>query len=195
MHIANEAKLGGKITQRILAETLRTAGEHDYLFSVNLTAADVESDEERSRIVRLLEANPHSAPRIIFELLESEEFEDYDAVDDFINRVKRHGCKVAIDDFGSGYSNFEKTLKMDIDLLKIDGSLVRRIDHDRHSELIVRTILDFTRYAGIETVAEYVHSRTVFEKVRSLGFDYAQGYFIGKPAPGLLPENDLSSPK
>ena len=191
MHVANEAKLGGKITQRILEETLRTAEDHDYLFSVNFTATDINSGEERSRILRLLEAHPRSASRIIFELLESEEIEDYDTIDEFINQIKRYGCKVAIDDFGSGYSNYEKILKMNIDSLKIDGSLIRRIDHDRHSELIVRTILDFTRYAGIETVAEYVHSPSVFEKVRELGFDYAQGYFIGKPSPGLLPKNDF----
>ena len=71
---------------------------------------------------------------------------------------------------------------MDIDMLKIDGSLIQKIDHDRHSELIVKTILDFAKYAGFETVAEYVHSKSIFEKVEELGFNYAQGYFIGKPS-------------
>ena len=195
IRIANEAKLGGRITLRILRETLRTAQAHPYHFSVNLTAADVASTEDRERIFQLLREHPDPARRITFEILESEEIQDYDTIQEFISQAKRYGCRIAIDDFGSGYSNFEKILKMDIDTLKIDGSLIMRIDHDLHSELIVKTILDFTRYAGIETVAEYVHSRSVLEKVRSLGIDYVQGFFIGKPSPRLLSEPPLPLPE
>jgi len=193
IRIANEAKLGGRITLRILRKTLKTARLHPYHFSVNLAATDIANEEDRTRILELLRENPESSGRITFEFLESEEIQDYEIIEEFINEVKRYGCRIAIDDFGSGYSNFEKILKMDIDALKIDGSLIKRIDHDRHSELIVKTILDFTRYAGIETVAEYVHSRPVLEKVRSLGFDYVQGFFIGTPSPRLLTEREEPS--
>ena len=183
------------ISLRSLHQSFRTAQAHPYHFSVNLTAADVASTEDRERIFQLLREHPDPARRITFEILESEEIQDYDTIQEFISQAKRYGCRIAIDDFGSGYSNFEKILKMDIDTLKIDGSLIMRIDHDLHSELIVKTILDFTRYAGIETVAEYVHSRSVLEKVRSLGIDYVQGFFIGKPSPRLFSEPPLPLPE
>jgi EAL domain-containing protein (putative c-di-GMP-specific phosphodiesterase class I) len=88
---------------------------------------------------------------------------------------------VAIDDFGSGYSNFENILALDIDIIKIDGTLIHRIDHDTHAQLIVRTIVTFAKEAGFKTVAEYVHSESVLQMVRAIGIDYAQGYHIGKP--------------
>ena len=185
IHAASEAKLSGEITLNILRETLRVARNHPYGFSVNISAEDIANTEDRERIIALLEENRDLCPRLTFEILESEEIRDYDLTAEFIGTVKRFGCTIAIDDFGSGYSNFEKILLLDIDLLKVDGSLIRRIDRDRHSELVVQTILDFARHAGWKTVAEYVHSKTVFDKVNAMGFDYIQGYYIGKPSRDL----------
>jgi diguanylate cyclase (GGDEF)-like protein len=182
IHAANEAKLSGEITLNILESTLEMARRYPFEFSVNISAGDISNREDRDGIVDLLERHRDLAPRIILEILESEEIRDYELTAEFITTVKRLGCRIAIDDFGSGYSNFEKILLLDIDILKVDGSLIRRIDRDRHSELIVRTILDFARHAGWETVAEYVHSRPVYEKVKTMGFDYVQGYYIGKPS-------------
>jgi len=178
---ASEAKLSGEITLRILKKTLQVAREHPFNFSVNLSAEDISNEEDRKGIISLLKEHRELCPQITFEILESEEIQDYDLAGEFIRSVKEMGCKIAIDDFGSGYSNFEKILLLDIDLLKVDGSLIRRIDRDRHSELVVRTILDFARHAGWETTAEFVHSKEVYEKVLELGFDYIQGYYIGEP--------------
>ncbi|WP_457605317.1 EAL domain-containing protein [Nitratifractor sp.] len=185
--VATEAKLSGEITLRILEQTLRAAKEYPYDFSVNIASSDINSEEGRQNIIELLSRHRPVCHRIIFEILESEEIDDYERMAEFITSVKRYGCRFALDDFGSGYSNMEKLLKLDLDLLKIDGSLIRRIDHDQHAELIVQTILGFARKAGWQTVAEFVHSRSVYEKVRALGFDYAQGYFIGKPKPKPTP--------
>ncbi len=179
--VAKEAKLSGEITVRILEKTLENAEKYPYFFSVNLEADDIDNFEDRERILSLLDRNPALGKRIIFELLETEKIRDYEIVSDFIDSVKRRGCRIAIDDFGSGYSNFEKLLELDIDILKVDGSLIRRIDYDSHSELIVKTILDFARLARWRTVAEFVHSRSVYEKVSSLGFDDLQGYYLGAP--------------
>ena len=180
---ANEAKLSGEITLKILEQTLRKARQYPlYHFSVNIGADDIAYSEDRKRILALLEAHQEVCPRLVFEILESEQIRDYESTREFLDRIKRFGSKIAIDDFGSGYSNFEQILKLDVDMLKVDGSLIRRIDHDRHSELVVRTILDFARHAGWETVAEFVHSHAVYEKVCELGFDYLQGYYIGKPS-------------
>jgi diguanylate cyclase (GGDEF)-like protein len=179
---AREAKLSGEITREILRKTFVVAQDCPGNFSVNISAEDIEDQENRNEIFALLAHHRDIADKITFEILESEEIGDYEAMNEFIRSVKRFGCEIAIDDFGSGYSNFEKILKLDIDYIKIDGSLIKKIDYDRHTEWIVRTILEFARHAGFKSVAEFVHSKAVYDKVVELGFDYAQGYFIGKPA-------------
>jgi diguanylate cyclase (GGDEF)-like protein len=189
---ATEAKLSSEITQKIFEETLKMADQHPYDFSVNIAATDITDHESRERILRLLRQYRHLARRICFEMLESEEIHDYEAAADFIRQVKSYGCRVAIDDFGSGYSNFEKLLQLDIDIIKVDGSLIRRIDQDSHAELVVRTILDFARHAGWQTVAEFVHSQAVYEKVVAMGFNYAQGYYIAEPRRELQTEPDFA---
>ena len=119
--------------------------------------------------------------KLIFELLESEEIENYSQVEEFINTVKSYGCKVAIDDFGSGYSNFNRILNLNIDYLKIDASIIKNILNDKTSETIVKFIIDLTRDMNIKTIAEFVHSKEIFEKVKELGIDYSQGFYISEP--------------
>ena len=95
--------------------------------------------------------------------------------------IKSFGCSVAIDDFGSGYSNFAHLLKLNPEYIKIDGSLIKNINTDKNSLIIVRTINSFAHDLGIKTVAEYVHSREVFEVLKSIGIDEFQGFYFGKP--------------
>jgi diguanylate cyclase (GGDEF)-like protein len=186
MAMARESKLSAQITDEILGKTLQIARENpDSIFSINLSTRDIEDPRSRRHIIQTIREHIDLAPRLVIEILESDEVDNYETVAEFIAEVKRYGCKIAIDDFGSGYSNFEKLLKMDIDMIKIDGSLITKIDHDRHSELIVRTILDFAKYAELETVAEFVHSKSIFEKVSKMGFDYAQGFYLGEPSKSL----------
>ena len=123
-----------------------------------------------------------ASTRVTFELLESEAVSDFKKLERFISEVKRHGAKIAIDDFGSGYSNFSYLTKMSADYIKIDGSLIRNIDVDKSSLLVVETIVDFAKKLGIKTVAEYVHSSVVMDKVKELGIDYSQGFYIDEPS-------------
>jgi len=180
---AKQAKLSGVITTRILKQTLTIAEKTQATFSVNLSAEDITSEHDKRQIFALLEEYKEIASLIVFEILETEEIEDYEIISEFIRQVKRYGCKISIDDFGSGYSNFEKLLQLDIDIIKIDGSLIKDVDHNTHAELIVQTIVDFAKGAQLVTVAEFVHSKAVLDKVKVLGVDYAQGYYLGEPKP------------
>jgi len=166
-----------------LKKTLEVARKTDATFSVNLSAEDITSVHDQKRIFALLSDYEEVASRIVFEILETEEIEDYEIISDFIRRAKRFGCRISIDDFGSGYSNFEKLLQLDIDVIKIDGSLIKDVDHNTHAELVVRTIVDFARGAQLETVAEFVHFKALLEKVKQLDIDYAQGFYLGEPKP------------
>jgi len=185
MKSAIEAKLSGEITISILKQILKKARSSKYDFSINISSSDIEFYRDKEAIIQTLRENQDVAKRIIFEILESEEIYNYKAIDDFIKEVKEFGCKIAIDDFGSGYSNFEKMLNLDIDILKIDGSLIQNIDTDEHSKLITTTILRFAKSAKIETIAEFVHSESIYKHITKLGFDYAQGFYIGKPTPNI----------
>ena len=182
---AKEAKLSGDITAAILRQTLKIAETCDMTFSVNISAGDIMNIYDRNTIFELLETHRGCSSRIVFEIVESEDIEDYDILGEFIGRIREFGCEIAIDDFGSGYSNFEKLLQLQVDILKIDGSLIKELDTNEHAALVVQTIDDFAKAAGFKTVAEYVHSKSVLDKVRSLEVDFAQGFYLGRPSSEL----------
>ncbi len=186
MSSAMEAKLSGDITICILKQVIEMAKISDYEFSMNISSSDIEFYKDREAIIDILKNNMDITDRIIFEILETEDIHDYDLIDEFIKNIKSLGCMIAIDDFGTGYSNFEKILKLDVDIIKVDGGLIKNIDKDRNSKLITITILNFAKYANCKTVAEFVYSKSLHDEVKRLNFDYAQGYYIGKPSPEII---------
>ena len=99
----------------------------------------------------------------------------------FIQEVRALGAKIAIDDFGSGYSNFQHILTLNVDYLKIDGSLIKDIIVNERTRIVVETIVDFAQKMGAKTIAEFVCNEEILQMVTSLGIDFAQGYYIGKP--------------
>ena len=101
----------------------------------------------------------------------------------FIKNVKRFDAKIAIDDFGSGFSNFEHIVKMDIDYLKLDGSLIKNLHENKEDQMAVEAIVGLAQKLGVETIAEFVCSKMVHEAVKKAGITYSQGYWLGKPEP------------
>ncbi len=183
--VAKMIKLYDKITMTIIEKSLKIFESNNYDFSINLSFEDIHNPEIYDFIIqKLLWSN--MGHRITFELLESEKVNDFDKVMHFFKEIKRYGAKVAIDDFGSGFSNFTYIAKMNPDFLKVDGSLIRDIDNDRNSRLIVETIIDFSGKMGIKTVAEFVHSSTILSIIKQLGIDYSQGYYIDVPSPNII---------
>ena len=88
---------------------------------------------------------------------------------------------IAIDDFGAGYSNFERLLDFEPDILKIDGSIVKNIAKDTYSRNVVETIVTFAKKQKIITIAEFVENEEIFNILYDLGVDYSQGYYFGEP--------------
>ena len=129
--------------------------------------------------------------KLTFEILESESIEDIDAVIAFTNLASKQGCKISIDDFGSGYSNFMHILKLEANYLKIDGSLIKNIHKDKDAKIIVKSIVKFAQELGLKTVAEFVHCQEVQDEILHLGIDYSQGYLLGEPKPELIEEREL----
>ncbi|MEA3228522.1 MAG: EAL domain-containing protein, partial [Campylobacterota bacterium] len=101
----------------------------------------------------------------------------------FIHFVKSKGIKIAIDDFGAGYSNFERLLEYQPDILKIDGSLIKNIASDHFSRDIVETIVTFAKKQNIQVIAEFIENEEIFNIINELDIEFSQGYYIGKPEP------------
>ena len=183
LDIAKKGRYYTYITKRVLQtsfDALRTLQEG---ISINLSALDIENSELNRYIIDLLEENKEYAKRITFELLEDESVKNFDVIKEFITKVKAYGVEIAIDDFGSGYSNYERLLEYQPDILKIDGSLIKNIQRDDYSFSIVKSIVGFAREQGFATVAEFVENEEIFRVLKELGIDYSQGYYFSPPKP------------
>jgi diguanylate cyclase (GGDEF)-like protein len=182
--ISKKIKVYKTVTKIIINKSFETFENSEFEFSINLSIEDIMCSEIFNFIIEKLK-NSKASNRVIFELLESDAIEDFKRVERFISEVKRYGAKIAIDDFGSGYSNFGYLTRMSADYIKIDGSLVQDMDVDKNALLVVETIVEFAKKLGIKTIAEYVHSSVIMDKVKELGIDYAQGFYIDEPSVGL----------
>lgn len=182
--VAKKIKVYNTLTKTIIDKSFAAFENSDLAFSINLSIEDIMSSEIFNFIVNKLKGTKASS-RVTFEILESEAVQDFKRVERFISEIRRYGSKIAIDDFGSGYSNFSYLTKMSPDFIKIDGSLIQDIDVDKNALLVVETIVEFAKKLGIKTIAEYVHSSTIMDKVKELGIDYSQGFYIDEPSVDL----------
>ncbi len=179
--IAKKIKNYHVITKTIIEKSFAHFELIDCDFTINLSIEDIVKKDMFEFITTKL--REYKVPeRVTFEILESDAIEDFDKVTSFINEVRRYGAKIAIDDFGSGYSNFSYLTKLQVDYIKIDGSLIKNIDTDDSSLIVVETIVEFAKKLGVKTVAEYVHSESILNKVKELEIEYAQGFHFHKPS-------------
>lgn len=185
LDIAKKTRLYPHITKRIISKAFEKFADNNFEFSINLSVVDILNDDTRRFIKSVIADNRETSRRAVFEILESEGLNNFSLIKSFIDDIKLSGCKIAIDDFGSGYSNFDHVISLDVDYIKIDASMIKNIDKERESQIITKTIVNFSRELNIKTVSEYVHSMAVFDKVKELGVDYSQGYLFGEPSPEI----------
>ncbi len=178
--IAQKSKLYPQLTKIMIEKSCQYFQHKETTFSVNLSINDILDADMVAYIQKSIKKYDVNN-KIVFEILETEGIENYEEVSSFILSMKRLGCKISIDDFGSGYSSFEHILKLDIDYIKIDGSLIKNLETDENSLIIVETIVDFAKKLNLITIAEFVHNQAVFEKVKSLDIERVQGFYLGEP--------------
>jgi len=185
LEIAKKSNLYHNITKIMIQKSFEKFQKYPNLeFSINLTAEDIKNSETVQYIFDKLKSYRYTH-RIIFEIVESEEIDNYDAIKEFVAEVKRYGVKIAIDDFGSGFSSFERILKLKPDYIKIDGSIIKNIDQNLEARVITNAIVAFSHNLKLKVVAEYIHSKEIFHLVKQLGCDYSQGFYLGEPSPKL----------
>lgn len=189
--IASKLRLDSLLTRVMVEKSFQKFAKLDYEFSINLSYRDLLDTELTQFIFDKLEAY-QVGKRLIFEILESDGIDNYNEVRQFIDKAKSFGCKIAIDDFGSGYSNFEHLLRLNVDLIKIDGSLIKNLNDDQSAIVVTRGVVQFARSLGIKTVAEFVHCEAVQNQVRALGIDFSQGAYFSMPQPHLVETQEIS---
>ena len=159
----------------------------DYEFSINISIIDILNKSFSEYLIKKIQEH-NIGSKLVLEIVEQENIDNYDEFYSFLKKVKSLGCKIAVDDFGSGYSNFDYIIKMSeyIDYLKIDGSLIKNIVDDEKSLLLIQSIIFLCAKLDIKTIAEYVENKDIQDLLTELGIDYSQGYYIAKPSGDLI---------
>ncbi len=179
IHKAKKCRLYYKLMEILLDKIIINILKYKIHVSINIDYIDILNPHINKSLIDKIKDN-NVGEYITLEILESEKVSNFNIVNDFINEIKKFGVRIAIDDFGTGFSNYENILNLNIDYIKIDGSLIKRVDEDIYLNLI-KSIVLFSKQQNIKVVAEFVSDLKILRYVKNIEIDYSQGYHIGKP--------------
>lgn len=165
-----------RVLELVVAEL---AAAPDVSLSLNISPDTTMDPDWWASIESLMRAHPGVAERLIVEITETVAIQDIDDVRGFVTRLKNFGSRIAIDDFGAGYTSFRNLRKLGVDIVKIDGAFVQNITHSADDRAFVQTLIDLARRLDIKTVAEWVQDDEAANMLRDWGCDYIQGRLIG----------------
>lgn len=180
LDIAKKSKLYKEVTHSMISQALSDFSKTNYKVALNLSTQDFTNIETVNFLIESIERFSMQG-RVTLELVESESVTKYEMIIPLIQELSNHGFQIAIDDFGSGYSNFEYLTRFNINFLKIDGSIVRTILEKKTSDALVSAIASFAQKLNISLIAEYVSNDKIFQRINEHQIGYSQGYYIGQP--------------
>ncbi len=181
LEIAKKTKQYRSLTEIMVAKSFKMMSDKDVDFSLNLSFENIK-DETCAQMLTDYINRYNVGERLILEIVESEYIQDFNLVNNFLSQFKKMGVRIAIDDFGSGYSNFTHIIELQPDYIKIDGSLIKDILIKPESLVLVKAIISFSKELNMKVIAEYVSSKEAYELLLELGVDEFQGYYIAEPA-------------
>ncbi len=179
IHKAKRCKLYNKLMKILIQKVVLYIQKYKIHISINLDFTDIVNPNFKNFLISLINKN-NIGSYLTIEILEGEKITNFELVNTFINDVRKYNVKIAIDDFGTGFSNYEYILSLNADFLKIDGSLIKKINEDVYFNLI-KSIVLFCKQENIKIVAEFVSDLKILRYVKSIDIDYSQGYYISKP--------------
>jgi diguanylate cyclase (GGDEF)-like protein len=165
-----------RVLELVVAELAASANMQ---LSLNISPGTTMDPDWWAGIESLMRAHPGVAERLIVEITETVAIQDIDDVRGFVTRLKNFGSRIAIDDFGAGYTSFRNLRKLGVDIVKIDGAFVQNIARSADDRAFVQTLIDLARRLSIKTVAEWVQDEESASLLRDWGCDYIQGRLIG----------------
>jgi EAL domain-containing protein (putative c-di-GMP-specific phosphodiesterase class I) len=155
------------------------AASPDVQLSLNISPDTTTDPDWWASIESLMRAHPGAAERLIIEITETVAVQDLDNLRGFVTRLKNFGSRIAIDDFGAGYTSFRNLRKLGVDVVKIDGAFVQNLARSADDRAFVQTMIDLARRLDIKTVAEWVQDEASASMLGDWGCDYIQGRLIG----------------
>ena len=159
-------------------------------FSMNLSGKDLVEKELLDFLKDSIWETSSYPECLNFEITETAAVQDLNRAVRFIRDLRVLGCKFSLDDFGAGFASFKYLKEVEVDYIKIDGSFIRKLAESKSDRLFVKAMVDIAHGLGVRTVAEFVENKETVSILKDYGVDYAQGYFIGKPAPEVLKEDN-----
>ncbi|MFK5977111.1 MAG: bifunctional diguanylate cyclase/phosphodiesterase [Sulfurovum sp.] len=172
-----------KMSKLVFYNVFNTLHKYPHIkLSVNLDLNDLYNRDMMNLIKKNLYENRAVANRLTFEILETNELKDYKKVVLIFKQLKAFGSKIALDDFGSGYTNYSYLIKLDIDILKIDGSLIKELHISKErAKIVLSSIQKLAKELNFELIAEFVSDESTYNMVKELDIEFSQGYYLGKP--------------
>jgi EAL domain-containing protein (putative c-di-GMP-specific phosphodiesterase class I) len=168
-----------RVLELVVDELIGTPGLNA---SLNVSPASTTDPDWWSGLASLLRSHSGVAERLIVEITESAAIHDIDETRGFVARVKDLGCRIAIDDFGAGYTSFRNLRQLGVDIVKIDGAFVRDILRSEDDRAFVRSLIELAQRLKLKTVAEWVQDEEAARMLQDWGCDYLQGALIGLAA-------------
>lgn len=169
------------VTKRVIDICIETMKSQKVSVSLNLNVNDLLNDVLVKYLVQRVEEIKELGIYLTVEILENEEIKNMDDLKIAMKTLHAQGVRFALDDFGSGYANYSYLIELDIDYIKIDGSLVQSALEFSKSKSIVKSIIELAHEMGVKTIVEFVSSKEIYEMMVSLETDYLQGFYISKP--------------
>jgi len=154
---------------------------HNLVLAINLSGASMINNDLFDRICELLDETDIEASQFCFEVTETAAIVNLTQATKFLSQLREKGCKIALDDFGSGLSSFAYLKELPVDYLKIDGFFVKDIAVDKIDKAFVQSINQIGQVMNLQTIAEFVENKEILDILQTIGVDYAQGYGIHKP--------------
>ena len=161
-------------------------GHPDFYINVNLSVVQLLQKDVVENIKRILDKTGVNPKNIVLEITESFAINDMQRVMDIITGLKKLGPRIALDDFGTGYSSLNYIKQLPLDIIKVDKTFIDDIVEDDYAQAFIKLIVDLSKTIGTKIVVEGVEHKEQFELLKSLGVDYIQGYYFGKPVPANI---------
>ena len=155
---------------------------HEHIrLSINVSGTTAGDPSWLQSFINYVRENREVAERMTVELTETAALQAFEENARFVTRLRDMGCRVAIDDFGAGYTSFRNLHNLRVDMVKIDGSYIKNLSASPDNQVFVRTLVDLAKNFQLETVAEWVGSEQDAELLTEFGVDYFQGFYFGAP--------------
>jgi EAL domain-containing protein (putative c-di-GMP-specific phosphodiesterase class I)/GGDEF domain-containing protein len=175
-----------ELTMIVFRKTFKRLRSVDAQFTVNISMENITDEDFLPFLRELMEEYPRCRNRCVLEITESEGVENYDEVCEFISSVRSLGYKIAIDDFGSGYSNFSNIIRLSVDYIKFDGALVQRMKEDTRAVAVLEKMNEIAHELNVATIAEFIDSQDLLSLARRIKIDFCQGFLLGRPSGRLV---------